>query len=181
MISRHTPQLTALIVLVLAAAPGAAPPGTAEIAHGYAMAAATAVDDGATGYTSPVGPNPVVLRPFDPPPQPWLAGHRGVDLRASAGVVLAPADGRVSFAGPVVDRGVLVLEHPDGLRSSFEAVATALTVGAAVRRGQVVAQVEPSGHCPEHACVHWGVRAGERYLDPMTLLGHVRVVLLPPR
>jgi hypothetical protein len=37
-----------------------------------------------------------------------------------------------------------------------------------------------AGHpgCPAAACLHWGLRRGEVYLDPMLLLGF-RVRLLP--
>src|SRR5690349_8021915 len=45
---------------------------------------------------------PVVERGFEPPPEPWAAGHRGVDLGAAPGTeVVAAATGRVSFAGTV--------------------------------------------------------------------------------
>lgn len=77
-------------------------------------------------WSWPLAPVPEVLRPFEKPPQRWKRGHRGVDLatRASGvggvgGVggsvrVLSPADGIVSFAGIVVDRGVLSIDHGDG-------------------------------------------------------------------
>jgi hypothetical protein len=38
-----------------------------------------------------------------------------------------------------------------------------------------------AGHagCPREACLHWGLRRGETYLDPLLLLRPVRVRLLP--
>ncbi|MGX9228951.1 peptidoglycan DD-metalloendopeptidase family protein [Streptomyces albus] len=52
---------------------------------------------------------PRVPRGWDPPPQPWAPGHRGVDLAARPGQpVRAVADGKVSFAGKVAGRGVVV-------------------------------------------------------------------------
>ena len=49
-----------------------------------------------------------MVRPFDPPPQPWLAGHRGVDLAGEPGAaVVSAAAGTVIFAGVVAGRGVV--------------------------------------------------------------------------
>ena len=58
----------------------------------------------AAGYVPPwswpITPPPAVLRPFKPPPRPWLAGHRGVDLAGPPGTeVRSPAAGTVVFAG----------------------------------------------------------------------------------
>src|SRR5690349_23856684 len=36
----------------------------------------------APSWRWPLAPRPNVLRDFDPPPKPWLSGHRGVDLGA---------------------------------------------------------------------------------------------------
>ena len=35
------------------------------------------------------------------------------------------------------------------------------------------------GHCAPRTCLHLGVRRGENYVDPLSLLGRRRVVLLP--
>jgi hypothetical protein len=34
-------------------------------------------------------------------------------------------------------------------------------------------------HCAPRTCLHWGVRLGSRYVDPLTLLGRGPPVLLP--
>ncbi|QZY84687.1 peptidoglycan DD-metalloendopeptidase family protein [Micrococcus luteus] len=123
-----------------------------------------------------------VLRAFVAPERPWGRGHRGVDLAVPSGsAIRAPAAGRVVFAGVVVDRPVLTLEHEDGTRSSLEPVEADVAVGAVVDAGDPVGRlVEASPHCPR-ACVHWGVRepdgwrvgdaAFDRYLDPLVLIG----------
>ena len=122
-----------------------------------------------------------VRRAFAAPPQPWGRGHRGVDLAAGLGVLLAPADGVVRFSGRVVDRPVLTIAHEDGLVSSFEPVLTDLPVGTPVRAGQPVGVLDPSApHCLR-PCVHWGVRREDawrigggvfdRYVDPLWLIG----------
>jgi murein DD-endopeptidase MepM/ murein hydrolase activator NlpD len=140
----------------------------------------------APAWSAPVEGQPIVLRGFLPPDQDWLAGHRGVDLEAPPGaLVLAPADGVVTFAGTVVDRGVVVIRHADGLRSSLEPVDGARAVGTAVRRGETVGTVQGSsgaGHCLPVSCAHWGVRRGDVYVDPLALLApREPIVLLPLR
>jgi murein DD-endopeptidase MepM/ murein hydrolase activator NlpD len=112
-----------------------------------------------------------VERAFESPPTPYAAGHRGVDLRAGPGVpVRAAAPGRVVFAGPVAGRGVVAIALPGGLRITYEPVRAALPVGAAVAAGQVVGFIQggPS-HCAG-GCLHWGLRRGDSYADPLSLL-----------
>ena len=123
-----------------------------------------------------------VVAAFDRPDAPWLPGHRGVDLRAGPGTpVRAPADGVVSVAGTIVDRPVVALRHsPLGTRqviSSFEPVIPVVVVGTRVRAGQVIGWAGSGGHCRTR-CLHWGVRVGGRYVDPLGLLA-ASVRLLP--
>jgi murein DD-endopeptidase MepM/ murein hydrolase activator NlpD len=122
------------------------------------------------------------MRPFTPPEERWLSGHRGVDLLAPGpgATVLAPAPGRIRFSGRVGGKDVVVLEHAEGLRSTFEPAISSLPVGTAVARGQALAAVAPSpGHCAPTTCLHWGVLRGEVYLDPLSFIGPQRVRLLP--
>ena len=134
-------------------------------------------------FSWPLAPPHPVLRRFDPPDAPWGAGHRGVDLGGAAGEpVLAVADGVVVFAGPLVYRGVVSVDHAGGLRSTYEPVEPAVTPGQPVSRGAVLGHLSP-GHpgCPGPTCLHWGVKRAEEYLDPLILVTathHVR--LLPP-
>lgn len=147
---------------------------------------------GATGYVAPVAgvdPPSGVVRPFDAPEHEWGAGHRGVDLVAPEGSgVRSPGPGVVTFAGQVARRGVVVVTHPDGLRTSLEPVAASVPVGTAVDAGSAIGAVESSradgggttpNHCAPRSCVHWGVRRGERYIDPLSLLDRPQIVLLP--
>jgi murein DD-endopeptidase MepM/ murein hydrolase activator NlpD len=137
----------------------------------------------APAWSWPLSPRPAVLRAFDPPAKPWLSGHRGVDLEtAFDGVPLkSPAAGTVSFVGTVVDRPVITVDHGNGLRSSFEPVASSLRAGSAVAEGDVLGQVQ-AGHCgPAPPCLHWGVRRGEDYVNPLAFVMDLRPsVLLPP-
>lgn len=136
-----------------------------------------------TTTTWPV-PDPTVLRGWEPPPTPYARGHRGVDLVAPAGTpVRAPAAGRVFFAGRVAGRGVLSIEHANTgtppLRTTYEPITPEVKKGDEVKPGQVVGTVSgPTPHCPT-ACLHWGLRRGDTYLNPLTLLNRGPSRLLP--
>lgn len=136
----------------------------------------------ATGrWAWPLDPKPEVVRPFDRPDQPWLPGHRGVDLASSIGqTVRAPTAGTITWTGVIAGRDVVVVTHADGLRSTFEPVAAIATRGTRVARGEPVGGVTSTpGHCAPSTCVHWGVLRGETYLDPLSFVGRSRVILLP--
>jgi murein DD-endopeptidase MepM/ murein hydrolase activator NlpD len=130
----------------------------------------------------PLAAVPVVARPFEPPPGPWAAGHRGVDLAAAPETaVLAAGAGVVSFAGYVAGTGVVAVRHPDGLRTTYEPVLPAVHAGASVAAGELLGHLMPGhGDCgPGRWCLHWGLLSGSTYLDPLTLLRLGPVRLLP--
>ncbi|WP_456826609.1 murein hydrolase activator EnvC family protein [Cellulomonas sp. P5_E12] len=133
-------------------------------------------------YRLPLAGPADVARGFEPPPQPWAAGHRGVDLRTAAGAqAVSPVAGTVTYAGAVAGRGVVTVTDADGRRSSVEPVLAAVRAGDVVGAGQLVGVVMADGsHCAPRTCLHWGVRVGDDYVDPLTLLpGAGPVVLLP--
>ncbi len=137
----------------------------------------------AAGWVHPVGPpgGPAeVVNGFDPPEHAWSAGHRGVDLAATAGAeVRAAGPGTVTYAGPIAGRGVVVIDH-GGLRTTYEPVTPTVGVGDEVGAGRPVGVLESAGsHCAPAACLHWGAREGERYTDPLALVGGGSVRLLP--
>jgi murein DD-endopeptidase MepM/ murein hydrolase activator NlpD len=157
------------------------PPASTVAVSASVLPAAAALPAPTSGFSWPLAPPHPVYRRFEPPAGPYGPGHRGVDIGGSPGdPVLAAADGVVVFAGVLVDRGVVSIDHPDGLRTTYEPVEPSVSAGEAVSRGQVVGALQP-GHagCPVAACLHWGVRRGEQYLDPLVLLGPVHVRLLP--
>lgn len=164
-----------LAVLVWAAAVPAPVPAVP-----HAPLPVTAAGGYSPPWAWPLDPVPVLLRGFDPPAQRWLAGHRGVDLAAAEGTeVLAPADGRVVFARRVVDRPVLTVDHGGGLLTSFEPVDPSVAVGAEVRKGTVVGTVRSGAHCSGR-CLHWGVRWGGRYVNPLNYVTDRRPSVLLP-
>ncbi|MBG0852196.1 M23 family metallopeptidase [Streptomyces spinoverrucosus] len=127
------------------------------------------------GRTWPVGSRPTVLRGWEPPATRYGRGHRGVDLAAPPGTpVRAIAPGRVSYAGRVAGKGVVSVEltgtGDPPLRTTYEPVRASVRKGDEVEAGEVIGRVEPGGsHCTA-PCLHWGLRRGETYVDPLSLL-----------
>lgn len=127
------------------------------------------------GPVWPLAGRPAVLRGWEPPADPYGPGHRGVDLAARPGdAVLAAATGRVSFAGRVAGRGVVVVElagsGAPALRTTYEPVRALAAKGDEVAAGQTVGLLEAGPfHCAA-GCLHWGLRQGDAYLDPLSLL-----------
>jgi len=123
-------------------------------------------------------PHPIV-RPFIAPETPYSAGHRGLDIRADAGVeVRAPAAGVVHFAGFVVDRPVISIRHAGGVLSSFEPVEPRVAAGDRVERGDVIGILLP-GHC-DSPCLHLGARIDGEYVNPLLFLGGLEHAVLYP-
>ncbi|MFK0290952.1 murein hydrolase activator EnvC family protein [Streptomyces sp. NPDC090442] len=159
-----------------AAAPiaSAAPPLAKD---GVKLAArpAASTADRSWPVDGPGGAPPTVLRGWEPPPTPWAAGHRGVDLAASAGtVVKAAAPGQIAFAGTVAGRGVLTIEVSDSghppLRTTYEPVRASAHKGQQVTAGQPVGVLEGGPYHCRAPCLHWGLLRGTTYLDPLSLL-----------
>lgn len=128
----------------------------------------------------PLRPDPVVVEAFDPPSNPYGAGHRGVDLVGAEGqAVRAALAGEVTYAAPLAGRGVVVVDH-GATRTTYEPVTATVSVGDPVDAGDVIGRLQlPGSHCFPDACLHWGWIMGETYLDPLRLVGGGPVRLLP--
>ncbi|WP_426998764.1 M23 family metallopeptidase [Pseudarthrobacter sp. N5] len=169
-------------LLLVAATVSIQPAHAAGVRSGRDTSTAETADAAPRGSWSwPLTPRPDVLRAFDPPAKPWLSGHRGVDLRAThdGAPVTAPESGTVSFVGVVVDRPVITIDHGNGLRSSFEPVHSSLAAGATVAKGDELG-TQLTGHCATTPCIHWGVRLGEDYLNPLEFVMDLRSSILLP-
>lgn len=167
---RWTPFVIALIGLL-------APLSTAAGASGRQPGSPTPIG----GFAWPLAPPHPVVRVFRAPLAPWGPGHRGVDLGGQPGdPVSAVADGVIVFAGTLVDRPVISVDHAGGLRSTYEPVSPAVAAGQTVHRGDLLGHLV-AGHpeCTVSACLHWGIRRGEEYLDPLALVTARHVRLLP--
>ena len=137
----------------------------------------------APSWVAPVDGEVRVLRAFDPPAKPWLPGHRGVDLAASPGdTIRAAGAGTVTFASDIAGRGVVVVLQPDGRRTTYEPITATVHAGAEVATGGAIGVLATGGtHCGGiPSCLHWGLRRGLDYLDPLRLLRPGHPLLLPP-
>ncbi len=117
-----------------------------------------------------VGP---VIRPFDPPENPYSAGHRGIDIAAPSGTAIrAPAPGVVTFAGKVAGELFITLDHGDGYVSTYSWVSAILVQkGDAVARGATIgfSGMGHPGSVTPH--LHLGVKLFGAYVDPLLVLG----------
>jgi murein DD-endopeptidase MepM/ murein hydrolase activator NlpD len=167
-----------LSMCLLAFPPLATPSSAAQVTT---LTPSATASDAAVPYRWPLDGEAEVVRSFEPPVRRWHPGHRGVDLAARPEVVVrAAGPGVVRFAGPVVDRTVVSIDHPDGLRTTYEPLTPMVAAGDRVAAGDPIGVVVPGhGGCPREACLHWGVRHDHHYLDPLALLGLGRVRLLP--
>ncbi|MGN7800918.1 murein hydrolase activator EnvC family protein [Leifsonia sp. 22587] len=171
------PLLLGSLGLAAAASDAGAPGASASYAGDLVHAGRSAVR-AAGSWSWPVDPH-AVSGPYAAPATRYAAGHRGIDLEASSGVVVsAPADAVVRFSGVVVDRPVLTLDH-GGVLSSYEPVASELVPGTSVARGAIVGTVAAGGHCAE-ACLHVGVRVDGEYVSPLLFFARVPPAVLLP-
>ena len=146
------------------------------------IARADPSDRGSTArWGWPMEGTPRISRGFDLPEQPWLPGHRGIDLAGNQGdSVLAVEAGVVTYSGVIAGTGVISLTHPDGLRSTYQPVTERITRGTRVARGDRIGTLDHGGHCVPTACLHLGaVRDRDLYVDPTPLLVPVELTLKP--
>jgi murein DD-endopeptidase MepM/ murein hydrolase activator NlpD len=183
-IPRLSLAIALLPALLAAAGPATAEPAVTDRPRAAATPASVSPSAPAapSRWTWPFPGHPRILRVFAPPPQPWLPGHRGVDLAASPGTpVRAAGPGTVAYAGPLAGRGVVTVLHAGGLRTTYLPVRASVRRGQALEPGEAIGTVEDvPGHCPT-GCLHWGLLRDRHYLDPLLLLGHGQVRLLPLR
>lgn len=164
------------------AAPAPVPP-VPPVPPAPATAGAPASATGAEArWTWPVDGAQEVVHPFDPPSQPWLPGHRGVDLAGRAGgTVRAVEGGVVGHSGVIAGTGVVTVLHGDGLRSTYQPVEDRLPAGTLVARGEALGVLSgPGAHCADRACLHLGaIRGRQTYVHPLLFLLPWELSLLP--
>jgi murein DD-endopeptidase MepM/ murein hydrolase activator NlpD len=122
------------------------------------------------GFVWPVvGP---VIRGFDPPDSPYGTGHRGIDIATAVGTtIVAPAAGKVTFAGPVGGNLFLTIDLGNGLEATFSWLSSLL-----VRNGDLVSSRQPIAQTDwGHAALsvphlHLGFKLLDVYVDPLDYL-----------
>lgn len=109
-----------------------------------------------------------VVDPFRLPACTYCPGNRGIEYAPAPGqAVGAVASGRVTFIGTVAGTLYLVVEHTDGLRATYGRLGSAVvTRGATVTAGQHLGTTS--------AAFYFGLRDGDRPVDPTHLLGRRR-------
>lgn len=116
-----------------------------------------------------------VTRAFDKPAKNWLKGHRGVDLAAEPGAtIVAAGEGVVSYVGVIAGTPIVSIEHPDGIKTTYQ------PVHAVVARGDAVAEGQPIGRLAGTEGLHWGALvAKDDYINPLSLLKRPTIRLKP--
>jgi len=122
---------------------------------------------------------------FRQPSSDWSAGHRGVDYATAVDQdVVATHSGKVVFSGMVVDRGLVTIEHENGLKSSVEPICPTVKVGDLVATGQTIGSAcefpQYTSHCGRTFCVHFAIRNQFGYLSPLLLIGGLSPSRLKP-
>ena len=112
-----------------------------------------------------------VARAFRAPLTRYGPGHLGADLVTEPGTpVRAAGRGTVVFAGVVAGTMHVVVAHPGGLRTSYSFLASIrVRSGQTVRRGEIVGTAGGRGAAHDGSVLHFGLRIGDIYLDPMRL------------
>jgi murein DD-endopeptidase MepM/ murein hydrolase activator NlpD len=129
-------------------------------------------------WVPPIQPM-IIERYFEPPPTPYSAGNRGVDIRTEPQTpIRAPQDGIVHFSGKVANIGTLSINH-NNLKTTFTPIDSIVKTGQFIKRNQIIGYVSITGsHCKPQTCLHWGLVIEKRYLNPLSLF-NAKTRLLP--
>lgn len=106
-------------------------------------------------------------------PSGLYGGHWGVDYAADEGSTVLPAGGGVvTFAGPIAEVLSVTVDHGGGLRTSYSYLSRiGVDVGQHVDRSTVLGR---TGLDHGAAALHFSVRVGDSYQDPVAWLGCFR-------
>jgi len=112
-----------------------------------------------------------VSDPFREPLCRWCPGNRGIEYATHIGdAVTSVTAGEVTFSGSVAGVDYVVVRHPDGKRATYGNLSDRLAGrGDVIARGTVVGRAAGT--------FHFGLRDGDRYIDPAPFIGHFAGVL----
>jgi murein DD-endopeptidase MepM/ murein hydrolase activator NlpD len=170
------------VVLLTGGASARAASQVTQIGPVAASVPATATSAPVGAFGPPVTGDLTVVNAFHAPPGRFAAGHRGVDLATPPGEqIVAAGAGRVTFAGSVAGRGVVVIAHAAGVSTEYEPLRPAVGLGEVVASGQTIGWVAGTHlSCAAERCLHWGARRAGAYFDPLSLLHELGPVRLLP-
>ena len=97
------------------------------------------------------------------------SNHKAIDIGASTGAnILAAADGEVTISTYSVSAGnYIMLDHGGGVSTVYMHCSQLLvSKGEKVKKGQVIAKVGSTGYSTGPH-LHFGVRSGGTYVDPL--------------
>src|SRR5699024_4127106 len=127
----------------------------------------------ASNWVTPV-PAMEIINAIDPPDEPWLKDHRGIDvLVALAELVPAPTTGSNRIAGTVAGSATVSVRTYSGHVLTFQPATSPMEKGERFSAGEQIGTVGPGGHC-ERSCLHigaWPASTDQRYTDPGKLFG----------
>lgn len=106
-----------------------------------------------------------IVQPFVAPACAYCTGHRGLEYQLAPGTsVRAVAPGVVTFSGLVAGTRYVVVMQDDGLSATYGQLDhSSRQAGDAVRAGEAVGASTDG--------LYFGLRDGDRYLDPQPRLG----------
>lgn len=110
-----------------------------------------------------------VVDGFREPNGPYGSGNRGIEYRLEPGTQINAVDsGRVIFVGTVGSASHVVIDHGEGLKSTYAFIESSVVVrGQFVKRGRLVALAGPGFHLTARL---WG-----QYIDPTILFGGAEI------
>jgi len=105
-----------------------------------------------------------VVRGFAP--QGPYGGHWGVDVAVDPGTpVRAVAAGVVTFSGSIAGNQTVTVSHGGGVRTSYSYLSARYVTGG--HRVAIGGAVGASGVDHGVAAIHFSLRVGDRYVDPL--------------
>ena len=119
-------------------------------------------------FLLPPIPDAPLVKSFDLSSNVHASGHRGVDYLSTFGTpVVASADGVITHAGLIANRFTITVTH-NNLRTTYEPVKPIVKFGQFVKQGQIIGYLQQIGsHCFPESCLHFGLKEGKTYLNPI--------------
>ena len=104
-----------------------------------------------------------------------------MDLEAApTDPIYAAGDGTVIYAGTLAGIPTVSIEHPGGLRTTYQPVLPLVAVGDTVTGQQPIGTLAPGG-THGYPGLQWGAKFGaDDYINPLTLLPAPVIRIKPP-